>query len=137
MSVAQTDKVIIALPGEKSKMSIYEKIAIFWRSAQPFPDSADRMIGVTGCSARGSSIRSMKYSRRCSGCSLATISATTGMFRRSLKATPLAARSTLTLSCSSFYLAAMLNLLIINHLHTAHQEPHSLPGPFSQYEHLP
>lgn len=52
MSVAQADKVIIALPGEKSKMSIYEKIAISWRSALPFPDSADRMRGGDECSAR-------------------------------------------------------------------------------------
>lgn len=57
MSVAQADEVIIALPGEKSKMSIGEKIAISWRSAQPFPDSADRMRGGAGCSARGSSGR--------------------------------------------------------------------------------
>ncbi|MGF3583977.1 hypothetical protein, partial [Klebsiella pneumoniae] len=47
VSVAQADKLIIALPGDKSKMSIYEKIAISWRSALPFPDSADRMRGVT------------------------------------------------------------------------------------------
>ena len=57
MSVAQADEVIIGLPGDKSKMSIYEKIAIFWRSAQPFPDSADRMRGEAGCSARDSSGR--------------------------------------------------------------------------------
>ena len=56
-SVAQADEVIIALPWDKSKMSIYEKIAISWRSALPFPDSADRMLGVDGCSARGSSGR--------------------------------------------------------------------------------
>ena len=57
MSVAQADEVIIALPGDKSKMSIYEKIAIFSRSDWPFPDSADRMRGVDGCFARGSSGR--------------------------------------------------------------------------------
>lgn len=57
MSVAQADEVIIPFPVDKCKMSIYEKIAIFWRSAQPFPDSADRMLGVDGCSARGSSGR--------------------------------------------------------------------------------
>ena len=34
LSVVQTDEVIIALPGDKSKMSIYEKIAIFWRSVR-------------------------------------------------------------------------------------------------------
>lgn len=57
LSVVQTDQVIIARHGDKCKMSIYEKIAIFWRSAQPFPDSADRMRGEAGCSARGSSGR--------------------------------------------------------------------------------
>lgn len=57
LSVVQTDQVIIARHGDKSKMSIYEKIAISWRSARPFPDSADRMLGVDGCSARGSSGR--------------------------------------------------------------------------------
>lgn len=36
VSVAQADEVIIALPGDKCKMSIYEKIAIFWCSVQPF-----------------------------------------------------------------------------------------------------
>ena len=56
-SVAQADEVIIALPGDKSKMSIYEKIAISWRSAQPFPDSAGRWRAGAGCSARGSSGR--------------------------------------------------------------------------------
>ncbi len=55
VSVAQADEVIIALPGEKSKMSIYEKIAIFWRSAQPFQGTEDLMRGVVGCSARGNS----------------------------------------------------------------------------------
>lgn len=57
LSVVQTDQVIIARHWDKSKMSIYEKMAISWRSAQPFPDSADRMRGVAGCSARGSSER--------------------------------------------------------------------------------
>lgn len=57
LSVVQTDQVIIALPGDKSKMSIYEKIAISWRSAQTFPDSADRLRAGVGCSARGSSGR--------------------------------------------------------------------------------
>lgn len=57
LSVVQTDQVIIARQGDKSKMSIYEKVAISWRSAQPFPDSADRMRGVDGCFARGSSGR--------------------------------------------------------------------------------
>lgn len=56
-SVAQADEVIIALPGDKSKMSIYEYIAISWCSALPFPDSADRMRGEAGCSAHGSSGR--------------------------------------------------------------------------------
>ncbi len=57
VSVAQADEVIIALPGDKSKMSIYEKIAIFSRSDWPFQDSADRMLGVTVRFARGSSGR--------------------------------------------------------------------------------
>ena len=57
LSVVQADEVIIALPGDKSKMSIGEKIAISWCSALPFPDSADRMPWVAGCSARGSSGR--------------------------------------------------------------------------------
>lgn len=57
LSVVQTDKVIIARQGDKSKMSIYEKIAISWRSALPFPDSADRMLGVTVRFARDSSGR--------------------------------------------------------------------------------
>lgn len=57
MSVAQADEIIIALPGDKSKMSIYEKIAISWRSAQTFPDSADRMRGGAGRFARDSSAR--------------------------------------------------------------------------------
>lgn len=57
LSVAQADEVIIALPGDKSKMSICEEIAISWRSAQPFPDSADRMRGAVGCFARGSIAR--------------------------------------------------------------------------------
>lgn len=55
MSVAQADQVIIARHGDKSKMSIYEKIAISGRSALPFPDSADRMRVVTGRSAHDSS----------------------------------------------------------------------------------
>lgn len=57
MSVAQADEVIIALPGDKSKMSIYEKIAISWRSAQPFRCSADLMLLVTVRFARDSSGR--------------------------------------------------------------------------------
>ena len=57
LSVVQADEVIIAPPGDKSKMSIYEKIAIFSRSDWPFQDSADRMPWVVGCSAHGSSGR--------------------------------------------------------------------------------
>ena len=57
LSVAQADEVIIARYGDKSKMSIYEKIAISWRSALPFQDSADRMLGVTVHFARDSSGR--------------------------------------------------------------------------------
>lgn len=57
VSVAQADEVIIALPGDKCKMSIYEKLAISWRSALPFRDSADRMRGVTVRFARDSSGR--------------------------------------------------------------------------------
>lgn len=34
LSVVQTDEVIIARYGDKSKMSIGEEIAIFWRSAR-------------------------------------------------------------------------------------------------------
>lgn len=57
LSVVQTGKVIIARHRDKSKMSIYNKIAISWRSAQPFPDSADRMRGGAGRFARDSSAR--------------------------------------------------------------------------------
>lgn len=60
------------------------------------------------CQLRSES-KHIKYSLRCSGYSLAICSATTGIFRRSLYATPEAARSTLTLSCSSFGLAAMFH----------------------------
>ena len=56
-SVVQTDEVIIARHGDKSKMSIGEKIAIFSRSSWPSRCSADRMRGVAGYSARGSSGR--------------------------------------------------------------------------------